>query len=396
MRRRRLRALSRWNRFKRRPGRENGHRQLLRSFNSGNPTGATIDQIRILAGDSGAITIESPPLSLLQPSWADRNWHNVMLKPSLADRNFNRLTQYVILLELDASERRSRGDLTGAWDDILAQYRIAIQYARGADSLVQAESAYRLAARNVPQVLAWARDPRLTWEQIQVARSALADLTWPDLDEAIRGQSRLLEQELDRPTEEWVNYWAQPATAGGPDRVLERIYAAWVLVPSWERERTRRLLRIVTAITVHDDTNYPQSRARLRDRRSFALAELANAPSQAQIARFWPQEGTLYRKTPMADRVLNELVPTSFGATRELAERRALGLLLAIRNWQLTHNGNAPPSLDVLIDPRIEQLPVDPYSLQGATFTYFPIYGSNPVADAARAEPVNPDEPPTA
>jgi hypothetical protein len=48
--------------------------------------------------------------------------------------------------------------------------------------------------------------------------------------------------------------------------------------------------------------------------------------------------------------------------------RRATRLLLAIEAWKLQH-GSLPKTLDLLVGPCLDRLPVDPYS--GASFRYF-------------------------
>ena len=50
------------------------------------------------------------------------------------------------------------------------------------------------------------------------------------------------------------------------------------------------------------------------------------------------------------------------------AGRRALVQVLAIRDWQLKHNGQFPESLEKLVPEELPSLPLDPYS--GRIFSY--------------------------
>ena len=58
------------------------------------------------------------------------------------------------------------------------------------------------------------------------------------------------------------------------------------------------------------------------------------------------------------------------------AKRSAVALVMALRSWQLAHEGNLPEKLEELIPSELEYLPVDPFSnpaRQG--FRYIPSHG---------------------
>ncbi len=79
-----------------------------------------------------------------------------------------------------------------------------------------------------------------------------------------------------------------------------------------------------------------------------------------------------YASTPMADRVTDWIVGAERTYDHELTNRRAFDIYLALRAWQLTHNGKAPESLDELVPSELNTLPADPFSGSGKdNFTYF-------------------------
>ena len=188
----------------------------------------------------------------------------------------------------------------------------------------------------------------------------------------ILAESRRLEVALDVPTERWVDEVtpssrARAAVEGSETGVaFQRIINSWAIVPAWERERTRRILRSVTRIALDYARNdhferdgylpfYPQ------DGRApyFPVSPDPTLPKVSGVAN----RDVAYAVTPLADRVTGGVVNSEREYDRELTNRRALDTILAIRLWQITHGGEAPVDLTQLIPVMMDQVPVDPFSL---------------------------------
>ena len=84
------------------------------------------------------------------------------------DDRIVKLSEMVLLLGIDNFERRSRGDLAGAWDDLRAALRMAGQlgHSGGYGETFHAES-WRTQA--LPWALAWAGDRTQTAQQLRSA-----------------------------------------------------------------------------------------------------------------------------------------------------------------------------------------------------------------------------------
>lgn len=326
---------------------------------------AVIDEARRLAARPGPLPCDDRPV----PS------ESAIPVPREDRPLFDSLTNLAALLALDGIERRSRADFAGAWEDILAQYRMSSQAAAGASTLIDYSSAMRLAEGALLQALAWAREQGLTRDNIQDARRAIQDLPLPTMVAVLRAESGRIEAALDLPTETWVDALASGPSSGrrgagaddGLEGGLERIGLAWFVVPSWERERARRLVREATRLAIQLAQN--------------DVHELdAEAPFWPSARRRWvpavpgsKPSGPAYLATPMAGPELSLLIGAERVYDRELANRRALDTFLALRAWQVGHEGRAPESLAELIPGELERIPADPFSPTGGPLGYNPM-----------------------
>ena len=321
---------------------------------------ALIDQARRLAARPEAVPCYDMPVGLSM---------------SLLDEGedtglFPRMKLGATLLTWDGLERRSRGDFVGAWEDILAQYRMSVQAAGGARSIRDYYAAMRIAEGALQQALAWAREPNVPLDAVHAARLAIQELRLPDMTDVIRAESQRLEAALDLPTERWVDELTPTSrNRGAADNddtsaAFQRIINSWAIVPSWERERTRRILRSVTRIALDYARNdhyerdgylpfYPQN-GRVRLSQSMPDPTL---PKVSGVAN----RDVDYAVTPMADRVLGWIVNSEREYDRELTNRRGLDTILAIRSWQITHDGDAPVDLAQLVPGTMNAIPVDPF-----------------------------------
>ena len=264
------------------------------------------------------------------------------------------------LLEMDSQERRSRGDFFGAWNDILAQFQMSDQYASAARSMADYEAALWISQAALNRALAWSRDPKVTLEAIRFARTSLETVAVvPTAADALRGESWRIEISLDHPTEEWVDFLA-PENEVNPFQPWTRIFDAWAVAPGWERERTRRIIRMVGMIAI----------------RNASLDRGSRLQESSSVEPFWPPSRVALWNTPLANRLVLPFLEPDVAYDRESTNRRALELFLALRAWQLTHDGNAPASLSELVPAELSGLPSDPYSMNKLIFRY-----ANPTAE---------------
>ena len=258
------------------------------------------------------------------------------------------------ILAIDSVERRSRGDFNGAWDDILDQFRIVNLYAASSRSVADYQQAMILSHKVVNRALAWSRDPKMTAEAVQAARKSFETVAAvPSPADALRGESRTIEASLDHPTEDWVDFLT-PSSESNTLAPWTRIYDAWVVAPAWERERTRRIVRMMGAAAIKG-AGFPGW----------------TRPTQLE---YWP--GTVLGSntvTPLVERVDEPLILASKPYDREATNRSAIEVFLAVRDYQIVHGGKAPATLDALADSDTRMSFVDPYA--GRQFGYINIRG---------------------
>ena len=259
----------------------------------------------------------------------------------------------IFLLGLDSAERRSRGDLAGAWDDLRAAFRITAQISRGGSL---AEMSIALESRNqvLQWALAWSSDPRQT---PALLRSALADFrALPPLEpfeESIKAEYALIDRTF-RGAERDLGLWSQIVLEGGWPPYLRAL--PWVmLAPSWERERARRVLNLVFADQLE-------------------LARLEPVGQRLRRPTIPPAELNWYiESTPLAQGFWRRGDAVFQSRHQDLLLGRALEQVLALRIWQLEHGGKYPSSLESLVPDLLPSLPSDPYN--GIPFRYRPSEG---------------------
>lgn len=342
---------------------------LLGTWQANRPA---IEAARRLAASPDRVEVVANPL----PGQAGE------LLAMVGDRSLHQgMQNLAALLMLDAIERRSRGDFAGAWEDILAQYRMSNQLAAAASTLVDYASAMLLARYAQYGALAWAREPALTREAARAARATLVDLPLPGMTEVIRAESGRLEAALDQPTARWVDIVVppRPLARNGDDgddslRIFQRIGAAWLIAPAWERERTRRILRQVTRIAVRYSENgtyehngyapfwpmnVPAGRPNAMDRN----------PSLPTVDGVAPRD-EVFGYTPLADHVIDYLINAERAYDLELARRALLDAFLAARAWQIGHGGTAPETMAQVSAEEPGAIPEDPFGSPRRTLQY--------------------------
>ena len=141
----------------------------------------------------------------------------------------------------------------------------------------------------------------------------------------------------------------------GLERTGEFWTAAWLdwLTTPWERARARRVNRLIATADIEKAALENWQRGSIR-------STLPNGPETD-----FPYD---LSSTPLAKLLSADV--NAYLAPHDLNEvgRRALVQVMALRAWQLRHNGQFPDSLDKLVPEELPSLPIDPYS--GRIFGY--------------------------
>ena len=270
------------------------------------------------------------------------------------------------LIATDAWIRRAKGDLAGAWDDILAQFRMANQSATSSPTLTQTNLAIQLHHRAVALAFDWLGDSRQSPETI---RRALADLKalppLPNLAETMRVESLIIERTLDQSGNDLADLLL--AGQGGINKPSAWRYLLFskVIAAPWERLRARRIGRRFVAEVIPIVGVEPSQRA------GFAELRILGSDFQGSRLALW--------LTPSITGALDAL-------DRELASRRALEQATALVAWKFDHSGEYPETLQALVPGLLDRLPLDPFS--GHPFGYVRSEGdmvASPVFETPRA-----------
>ncbi len=132
----------------------------------------------------------------------------------------------------------------------------------------------------------------------------------------------------------------------------------WIRSLPWEKARTTRLLNYLAS----EDMAYIR-RFKVEVERNWRALYLPDERDEQE--RQW-----IKTTPPFQAGGLGSLVrPLVEARLRMEAERRAARLLLALQAWKLEH-GKLPETLDALVGPYFEELPIDPYC--GKPFRYLP------------------------
>jgi ABC-2 family transporter protein len=255
------------------------------------------------------------------------------------------LGQLAHLFTLDASERQNRGDLAGAWDDIVALFRMAHHLGDGAVFAVNSISVERMA---LGQALEWAVARGQTPERLHSALAAYRALPKiPPATDMMRAEANLVENALDLPTSR-LREWALETTHKDSGRLRAFDAALFDLASMpWERVRARRVNRLISSNEIEDSLREPWQRSRAKDPEvDYAQRTSRNAMMLIRNLGLW----------------------FVFASDQNEVARRALVQVLALRAWQLKHGGQFPKTLEALVPEELADLPNDPYS--GQPFRY--------------------------
>jgi hypothetical protein len=268
------------------------------------------------------------------------------------------LLPFARLISLDADDRLSRGDLAGSWDDVTVLFRMAAHFTEG--SAVDTARLALIAAEREGLRLAldWAIAPGQTPERLRAALDAYRNLPkMPPASDVVRAEANLVENTLNLPADKLRGYLEE--LVYGPRRPDQTVHARQLLrlgmidvvTTPWELARARRVNRALAAREIETGSREPGHR----------------------IDKDWQQQTYGHHWQNVPDR-LRALLQSAgiyvFADDQNEVARRALVQIIAIRIWQLKHDGRFPDRLEALVPDELPSLPLDPYA--DRTFGYIP------------------------
>ncbi|QEH32448.1 ABC-2 family transporter protein [Aquisphaera giovannonii] len=283
-----------------------------------------------------------------------------------------------MLLADSAKKRRSNGDLKGAWEDILAVFRMARQQS-GAVPVFIAESGQQAEGTALWLAWNWAADAGQTADSLQAALDEFQKLPpMPSPADPYRVEALMARNAEQLPRSDYADkvqeFMASPNAKERPSP-LKSLYLD-VLATPWERSRMSRVSRLYLAAAIQDAVR-PVAQSERAARRNFL--------GRWRALDAWTGEGGGVTAAEM-DELLNssplaqQMLPISFRYMMKVdsneASRRALVQILGLRIYQARHDGKLPEALDELVKVGIlHALPTDPFTSPSRPFGYLPSAG---------------------
>jgi hypothetical protein len=256
------------------------------------------------------------------------------------------MNELALMVKQQLYERMRQNNLAGAWEDVEVLFRMAHHLSLLATQST-AEQALTIESDAINLARQWALDPesKQTPKQLRAAMTAYQNL--PKVissAEVLKGYGRYTELSIDEVDEYSIIQLNGSSRSSDKPPPLTSVLYAWLISPSWERERARRLARITFA-----------------DLSEYAARE----PFQRDIHRrnIYAIQ-TPYSSSPLLGLLFPGTISYLMKEDANLVERRALVQIMAIRAWQLAHDGQFPPRLEDLVPSELSTLPLDPHSGQ--------------------------------
>ena len=244
------------------------------------------------------------------------------------------LVQLERLVSLEARGRLNKGDLAGSWDDIIVLLRMARHFSEGS-GLEPALTALKSVERDSLRLaIDWALHRGQTPERIRAALASFRDLPpMPNPSEIVRAEASIVENTLDLPTGEFRDWLLpsllkeqQPQGAGQ----LSAYASTSMIAAPWERERARRLNRLISADLLEIAAREPAARP-------------GSTAPEIHSRYTW---SALQNTPPLMMSLFGNAGAFIDANDYNLVHRRALELILALRSWQLKHGGRLPDELE--------------------------------------------------
>ena len=260
------------------------------------------------------------------------------------------------LVNQAAQDRLEHGDLAGSWDDIMVLFRMTRHFIEGSGMDQAYQALVRFERDALALALDWAVAPGQTPARLHAAMEAYRDL--PKIappSDVVRAQANIVENTLNLPASKLRMYVEDFALGNPGSRRQNRLtmileYAGIALVTTpWELSRARRETRLNSAEDLDVASREPGHR----------IGDYWDEPAHGRN-RF--QRRSSRRQPPLLQLVSRPATDYLFTDDQNEVARRALVQILAIRSWQLKHDGRFPERLDALVPDELPSLPSDPYS----------------------------------
>ncbi|WP_165220069.1 ABC transporter permease subunit [Aquisphaera insulae] len=294
--------------------------------------------------------------------------------PLSAMSGFPNMWNLRMLLADSARKRRADGDLKGAWEDIIAVFRMARQQS-GVVPLFIAQSGQDAEQTALWLAMNWAADARQTPELLKAALDQFKEFqAIPDPADPYRAEAvmaRNMDQLSSADFAVKVEDYLLSPEASRKEKVtpLKALYHDFLTTP-WERTRFGRVIRLFLAGAIQDADRPVAQSERVAPWRSSPWNGLA---VWTRGGRFLSgqQVADLIQWTPLAQKTLPYTHQYMMEVDANEVSRRALVQILGLRLYQARHDGKLPGSLDELLKEGIlPELPADPFTWPHKPFGY--------------------------
>ena len=149
------------------------------------------------------------------------------------------------LVSASARDRQQRGELAGAWNDIVVLIRMAHHLGEGA-VIRQAVKALAIEKQALDLAMEWASAPGQTPERLRAALATYRDLPRVSVpSEIVRTEAQLVERSLDHLDDALINLLNESGDLSTVGRAVQsKVWSTVVALP-WERIRARRTVPAV-------------------------------------------------------------------------------------------------------------------------------------------------------
>jgi heme/copper-type cytochrome/quinol oxidase subunit 4 len=285
-------------------------------------------------------------------------------KLTLIEQNQPQVPPYSPFMQLTAlnvRDRQDHGDFASAWVDIMVMFRMARHFSAAPGHFQSFATLMAVEREALGLAMEWAIAKGQTPERLEEALSAYRDLPKiPTVSDAVRTEANLVDKTLDLPVGKLRDWLIETTIGTGLDHPNKLISYMWLdfMTTPWERARARRVNHLIAVKAIEAAIHAPSERFRLK------MDSLDHDP-EVEYA---------LRTTPSAMKSLFNWVGSLIEVNdRNEVGRRVLVQILAIRVWQLRHDGRFPESLEALLPKELPSLPKDPYT--GRPFLYVPSTG---------------------
>jgi hypothetical protein len=276
---------------------------------------------------------------------------------------------FVPLLEASARDSMASGDLGAAWDEIAVLFKVARHWS-GAIPLVLANQGLYAERPALSLALVWAADPRQTLDSLSRALDAYRKLPpIPPAADTIRAEALILQnterQPRDMLADRLLEWKVRPTSE---INIADKLWVDVVTTP-WELTRARKVGPLLHASKIAE-AERPAWR-RVDEFLSYESwsgfpTRFGDPSSTLSGYELW----RLHQTTPLV-RQLSASFDGLFSTwDRNEVGRRAVLQALALRLWQVRHDGHLPRGLTELIPSTLEALPEDPFEPGGKHFGY--------------------------